>query len=428
MMQQPSGEPQMGQGYPPGGGLPPPATPPGGASFSGGAPDGGGYGPPGGGGYGPPGGGGYGPPGGGGFGGPPGGFGGPPGGGAPPGGFGGPPGGGDGGGGYGGPPGGGPPGGFGGPPGGGAPPGGFGGPPQGGFGGPPQGFGGPPGPGGYGPPQGGGYGPPMGGPMQQPPQKKSNVGMIIGIGCAGIFVLAVGAIVFSCYYAQKKAKEAAAALASAFPIDSTGKLTGDPFKDLEPAAEGSLKLEAKDVRWFKSSSMVTVVAEIENTGTAPVSYPSVKFTFFDASKTAIDSGTCSGTLSELGPGEKVPCSFLITKVKEWDSYKMESKPMKVYGFRKPAKLKITDTKFTPKKGWQPNKLEGKITNESAFKAKHITAVVGLYDKDGKVCGTGFASISGNELDPGTATTFSASIYETAAPPDTFKVLAMGSGD
>jgi hypothetical protein len=269
-------------------------------------------------------------------------------------------------------------------------------------------------------------GAPMGGPQQ--PQKKSNTGMIIGIGCASIFVLLVGAIGVGCWWTKKQAEKAAAAIASAFPVNSSGQLTGDPFGDLAPAKDGSLKLDIKDVRWFNSSSMVTVVAEIENTGTAPVSYPSVKFTFYDASKTAIDSGTCAGTLSELAPGEKVPCSFLLTKVKQWDNYKTESQPMKVYGFRKPAKLKISDTKFTPKKGWNPNKLEGKITNESAFKAKHISAVVGLYDKDGKVVGTGFASVSGNELDSGTATTFSASIYETAAPPDTFKVLAMGSGD
>jgi hypothetical protein len=264
--------------------------------------------------------------------------------------------------------------------------------------------------------------------MPQPPQKKSNIGMIIGIGCGGLFLLLCGVIGVGCWWTKKQAEKAAAAIASAFPVDSTGKLTGDPFDLKPPKPDGSLKLEVRDVRSFNSSTMVTVVAEIENTGTAPVSYPSVKFTFYDASKTAIDSGTCSGTLSELGPGEKVPCSFLLTKVKSWDSYKTESNPMKVYGFRKPAKLKITDTKFTPKKGWNPNKLEGKITNDSTFKAKHITAVVGLYDKDGKVCGTGFASVSGNELDPGTATTFTASIYETAAPPDTFKVLAMGSGD
>jgi hypothetical protein len=174
--------------------------------------------------------------------------------------------------------------------------------------------------------------------------------------------------------------------------------------------------------------MIMVVGEIENAGTAPVSYPSVKFTFYDATKTAIDSGTCTGTLPELSPGERVPCSFMLTKVKKWDDFKTESKPMKVYGSRKGAKLKITDTVFTPKKGYKPNKLEGKITNESSFKAKHVTAVVGLYDKDKKICGTGFASISGNELDPGTATTFSASVYETAAPPETYKVLAMGSGD
>jgi hypothetical protein len=267
----------------------------------------------------------------------------------------------------------------------------------------------------------------MGAPGGGPPPKKSSAGMIIGIGCAVLFVLAAGSGIAACLWVRAQAKAAAGALASAFPVDSTGKLVGDPF-DLKPPADGSLKLEIRDVRTFSSGSMIMVVGEIENTGTAATSYPSVKFTFFDASKTAIDSGTCTGTLPELAPGERVPCSFILTKVKTWDNYKTESTPMKVWGTHKGAKLEISDTKFTPKKGYNPNKLEGKIKNVSTFKAQHVTAVVGLYDKDKKICGTGFASVSGNELDPGSATTFSASIYETAAPPETYKVLAMGSGE
>ncbi len=40
-------------------------------------------------------------------------------------------------------------------------------------------------------------GAPMGGPQQ--PQKKSNTGMIIGIGCLSIFLLLTGAIGVGCW-------------------------------------------------------------------------------------------------------------------------------------------------------------------------------------------------------------------------------------
>jgi hypothetical protein len=271
----------------------------------------------------------------------------------------------------------------------------------------------------------------MGMPMgQQQPQKKSNIGMIIGIGCGGLFILAVGAIGFSCWWAQKKAKETALAIASAFPVNSAGELAGaDPF-DLKPPNDANLKAELKDLRNFKADfgSSIHFVGEIHNSGADPIGYPSAKITFFDASNTAIDSGTCSSMIRDLAPGEKVPCSFSLFKTKTWATYKTEIKPVRPLFVGKAAKLKISDTKFTAKKGYNPHQVEGKITNESAFKAKGVWALVSLYDKDGKICGADNALVAGNDLDPNQGGVFTAKVYNVAGTPDTFRVLAIGYGD
>ncbi|HVK70962.1 MAG TPA: hypothetical protein VM694_41185 [Polyangium sp.] len=432
MIEHTTGEPRMANGFGPGGGgLPPPAPPPGGAPPSGGDNFGGG-GPPGGfGGGGPPGG--YGPPpGGGGYGGPP--SGGPPGGG----GYGGPPGGG----GYGGPPGGGPPGGggYGGPPGG-APPGGggFGGPPGGPPGGAPPGGGyGPPPGGGYGPPPGGGNfggppmggppmgGPPMGGPILPQQKKGPNMGLIIGLGCGGLLLVTIIGVVGFFWYAAKKTSEAIAAI----PLDSAnpdGPKLGDLGDLAKPPKAGDLKAELKDLRHYKAEygSTIHFVGEIHNTGKDPLGFPNIKVTFFDDGNTAIDSGTCSSLIRELAPGEKVPCTFSLYKTTKWASYKSEASPMRPLFTGKAAKLKISDTKFTAKKGFNPHQVEGKITNESAYKAKSVWALVSLYDKEGKICGADQALVAGNDLDSNSGGIFTAKIYNVAAPPDTFRVLAVG---
>ncbi len=394
MIENTTGEPRMANGYGPGG-LPPPAPPPGGAPPSGGGGDNFGGG------------------------GPPGGFGG----GQPPGGFGGPPGGG-----YGGPRGGGQPpgGGYGGPPGGGQPPGGYGGPPGGGGYGPPPG-------GGYGPPPGGGGygGPPMGGPpMGMPIQQKKgpNTGLIIGLGCGGLFLLSIIGVVGGIWYTGKKAAEAI----SAIPLDSAnpnGPKLGDlgDLGDLKPPKSGDLKAELKDLRNYKADygSTIHFVGEIHNTGKDALGFPNIKVTFFDEGNTAIDSGTCSSLIRELAPGEKVPCTFSLYKTTKWASYKSEASPMRPLFTGKPAKLKISDTKFTVKKGFNPHQVEGKITNESAFKAKSVWALVSLYDKDGKICGADQALVAGNDLDSNSGGIFTAKIYNVAATPDTFRVLAVG---
>lgn len=269
-------------------------------------------------------------------------------------------------------------------------------------------------------------GAPMGGPM--PAQKKSNTGLIIGLGCGGLFLISliagVGAIVWG-------AKKAATTIASTPIGTSPSKGTSggiDPLDDpfgVKPSA--NMKAELKDLRNFKAEYGNTIhfVGEIHNTGSEAIGFPNIKVTFYDDSNTAIDSGTCSSLIRQLDPGEKVPCTFSLFKTTKWASYKSDINPMRPLFTGKPAKLKISDTKFSAKRGFQPHQVEGKITNESAFKAKSVWALVSLYDKEGKIVGSDQALVAGNDLDAGAGGLFSAKIYNVAAAPDTFRVVAIG---
>jgi hypothetical protein len=151
-------------------------------------------------------------------------------------------------------------------------------------------------------------------------------------------------------------------------------------------------------------------------------------TFFDAGKTAIDSGTCLSLIRQLDPGEKVPCTFMLTKATTWASYKADVEPTRPFFTGKLAKLKISGEKFTAKKGFQPHQVDGKITNESDFKAKSVWALVSVYDKEGKIVGAEQALVAGNDIDAGASAVFSAKIHNVAAPPDTFRIVAIGYGD
>ena len=339
----------------------------------------------------------------------PGGYG--PGGGAPPGG-----------GGYGPPPGGG---GFGGPPPGG---GGFGGPPPGGggFGGPPPGgggYGGPP-PGGYGGPPPGGYGgPPM---PPSPPQKKGpNVGLIVGLGCLGLVVLGglgIGGITFMSY-------RRAAAITRPSTVATPPPRSGTPSGGLG-AATGSLKAELRDLREFKGDfgKGRYFVGELYNTGDTALGFPSAKITLLDASNTAVDSGTCASVIQLLPPGEKVPCTFSTFKAVTYATSKVDINPMRSYTTKARADLKVEGIKFTPKKGYSPNQLEGKITNLSSFKAKSVWALVSLYGADGKIVGAEQTLVAGSDLDGGQSGLFSAKVYNVAAAPQTYNVIAIGYGE
>ncbi|MEZ4295728.1 MAG: FxLYD domain-containing protein [Polyangiaceae bacterium] len=332
-------------------------------------------------------------------------------GGPPPGGFGGPPP--DGSGGFGGPPPDGS-GGFGGPP-----PGGYGGPPPGGMGGPPMG--GPFGP----PPQGGPFGA-SGGPfaMAAPPPKKSgsSLPLILGLGCGGLLLLAIigGAVGF---FVMRRSAPPPPPISYAPPA-----ATAPPAPTLP--AKGDLKAELRDMSPIKSKygKSMRFVGEIHNTGTGAIGYPAAKVTFYDDAGTAVDSGTCASIIRVLAPGDRIPCGFSIFKGLTWSTYKVDLVPFSPTYRGQIAEIDISDIKFTPKRGYKPDTLEGKLTNKSAFKAKHVWAIVTLYDDAKKIVGTDNALVAGSDLDAGQSGLFSAKVYEVAGTPASYRVIAVGYSD
>jgi hypothetical protein len=151
----------------------------------------------------------------------------------------------------------------------------------------------------------------------------------------------------------------------------------------------------------------------------------VKVTIVDASNTAIDGGTCASLIRVLEPGDKVPCTFSLFKAETSTNYKTEIKPMKAFFRGEMAQLEVTETKVTPKRGYKPAQVTGKITNKSPFKAKMVMALAALYGKDGKIVGADQALVAGNDLEPEASALFDAKIYNLAEPAETFRVKAIG---
>lgn len=300
--------------------------------------------------------------------------------------------------------------------------------PPGGSGPPPPWGGGPGGPGGYGPPPGG-YGPPPGGPggygmaPMQPPQKKGpNIGLIIGLGCLGIFVIGGIVTVLLIYAGYRKA----AAIAATLPTTTTKSISGGGYAP-PTAPLGSLKAELKDLRDFKGDfgKARHFVGELYNTGDEALGFPTAKVTLYDAANTAIDSGTCASVVRVLAPGQKIPCFFSTYKTDSYSTYKTEITPMKSFYKGDLPEFGISDTKFVQKRGYSPYQLDGKITNKSSFKAKSVWALVSLYGADGKIVGAEQALVAGTDLEAGTSGLFSAKIYNVAAAPQTWNVIAVG---
>jgi len=326
-------------------------------------------------------------------------------------------------------PGGAPPGGnYGPPPGGGGyggPPPGGGGPPGGGYGGPPPGGGGPPG-GGYGGPPPGGYGgPPM---PPSPPQKQGpNVGLIVGLGCLVLFVLGGIGLAFV-FFGFRRAATSVAGIAPPVAVRPTSGGTSGGVG--VGTGTGALKVELHDLRDFAGSfgKARYFVGELQNTGDTAVGYPSAKITLLDASNTAIDSTVCASVIRLLPPGDKVPCTFSSSKADGFKSSRTEITPMRSYLKGVPAEFKVEGIKFTPKKGYSPNQLEGKITNLSSFKAKSVWALVSLYGTDGKIVGAEQTLVAGSDLEAGASALFSAKVYNVAAQPQTYTVKPVGYGE
>ena len=255
-----------------------------------------------------------------------------------------------------------------------------------------------------------------------PPQKSGpNVGLIVGLGCLGLVVLGGLGVGGAALFAYRRASTMAIPTTVAPPprVGSTGPTPA--------ATTGTLKAELRDLRDFKGTfgKARYFVGEISNTGDTPLGYPSAKVTLLDASSTAIDSGTCASVIHALAPGEKVPCTFLTLKSDAFATTKIEITPMRAYSKKEEADLKVEGIKFTPKKGYSPHQIAGKITNLSSFKAKSVWALVSVYGADGKIVGAEQSLVAGSDLDAGSSALFSSKIYNVAATPVTYHVKAIG---
>jgi hypothetical protein len=260
-------------------------------------------------------------------------------------------------------------------------------------------------------------------PPLPPPPKKSgpNVGLIVGLGCLGIFV--ISAIVAGVAVFALRRNPTYTAMSPSRPV-SGGGIAGSP------TTTGSLDAELRDLRAFKSDlgKMRHFVGELHNTGDVPLGFPSAKVTLYDASNTALESAACASPVRVLPPGKKVPCSFTTRKTDAYTSYKVEITPVKANYKGDLPDFAISDLKFTPKKGSSPHQLDGKITNKSSFTAKQVWALVSLYGVDTKIVGAEQALVSGTDLEPGASGLFSAKLHNVAAAPEKYSVIAVGYSD
>lgn len=246
------------------------------------------------------------------------------------------------------------------------------------------------------------------------------MGLFIGLGCGGLALLGIVGAGVAFFVVGR-----AVPPPSSFDSPAVPTLPASPTPP--PAAAGDMKAELKDLTPIKSKygKSMRFVGEIFNTGTAELGYPSAKVTFYDAAGTAVDSGTCGSLMRVLPAGEKTPCTFSIFKGLDFKTYKIELTPFRSSFRGQIADIDIADIKFTPKKGYKPDTLEGKLTNKSAFKAKNVWAVVTLYDDNKKIVGADNALVAGSDLDAGQSGLFSAKVYEVAGTPSSYRVVAIG---
>jgi hypothetical protein len=258
--------------------------------------------------------------------------------------------------------------------------------------------------------------------MGPPPAKKGPpVGLIIGLGCGGLALIGIVVSVFIFLGARKAAEEIANAPELKSTSDKTPGIPGLP-------EAGDLKAELRDLREYKAAVGTTrhFVGEIHNTGSGNIGFPMAKVVLYDDANTAVESGTCMSVVRVLPPGEKVPCNFLVTGNKTWKTHKVELTPQRSFFRGELAKLEITDVKFTPKKRvYGSHEIDGKITNQSAFTAKGVMAIISLYDKAGKIVGSAQVPVAGNNLATGTSARFEGKVFEVAEAPEKWQVVAVG---
>jgi hypothetical protein len=249
-----------------------------------------------------------------------------------------------------------------------------------------------------------------------PSRSGSNLGLIIGLGCGGLFLIGL-VVTLVVVFATRRSSDDETTTADK-KDDSAQHEEPKPNPLPPPPAPG--KVELRDIRFFASDSggdYLYAVGELVNTGSGPVNAPRAKVTVYDAAKTALDSGTCDAWIvHDLQANEKVPCQAMMSKAKGWTTYKVETETSQTYVTYRAADLKISDVaSVAPSRRWEPHKVSGKISNRSPFTAKNVWVLVGLYDEEGKVAGAGRTIVAGNDIEPGGSAAFSVSIWNVAKP-------------
>jgi hypothetical protein len=262
------------------------------------------------------------------------------------------------------------------------------------------------------PPGAGGLGPPPGG---------TNVALIVGILVGALLLLsavAAGALLFVVRRAAPPPSSVTAG-----PPRSVGS-----GSDGAPSSVAGAAIELRHARLFKderSTAIVHLVGELHNPTGASVGFPRAEITLYDAARTAVGSGTCTTVLRVLLPRESVPCTAVFTDVKgakTFEAVPSASSPLGVHM----ADLRASDVAYSaPSRTWDPHDLTGRITNGGSTPANSVWAIVGLYDKEGKICGVGSAPVAGNDLGPGASATFKVSIYSVASPVARYVVTPVG---
>ncbi len=261
----------------------------------------------------------------------------------------------------------------------------------------------------------------MGAPLQAgPPRRQSSaVPLFIGLGCGGLVL--VGAIIAAIVMLVSATDEGPVA-------DDASSETAETASAPVPTGEG--KVELRDVRIFPARGTRKthyLVGELWNVGTAPVDAPRAKVTVYDGNKTALDDTLCAAfVVHDLMPNQKVPCYSVLDRAVGWKTFKVQPESSRRYLEYRAAELKISGLESTsPRSRFGAHKIGGTITNRSAFTAKSVWIIVGLYDAKGKIVGAGKTLVAGNDLDPGASGKFNVSIYNVAPTPKTSLTKVFG---
>jgi hypothetical protein len=186
-----------------------------------------------------------------------------------------------------------------------------------------------------------------------------------------------------------------------------------------PPAPAAVSVGIKDIQFFKTprDAQRYIVAELLNLGATPLSSPHAKITLLDGTKNVLETVLCAQpNVSDLQQNESVPCAASLAKAVDWKSYEIETRGEAVPAGLRSADLKISELQSTgPRSKLGAHKVTGKVTNRSPFAARRVWVVVGLYDKEGKIAGTGSVAIERGDIEPGQTRPFTLNVYHVAAP-------------